>query len=54
MASTMSKSDQQEFDFDVKKIVWSKFLNDYYFGTRKYLGKDNAENWPALRRRVTG
>jgi fatty acyl-CoA reductase len=54
IASAMTKSDLREFDFDVRKINWRQFVDDYHIGMRKYLSNDWVENYPALRRRVVG
>ncbi|KAG5667449.1 hypothetical protein PVAND_015429 [Polypedilum vanderplanki] len=52
LANSMNHKDLKEFDFNVKKIDWKKYIDIYHLGMRKYLGKDNSENFDELRRKV--
>ncbi|KAG5672196.1 hypothetical protein PVAND_002346 [Polypedilum vanderplanki] len=52
LMNSMSQKDLQEFDFDVRKISWSKFIENSYFGVRKFMGKEKSDNFPVLRKKI--
>jgi hypothetical protein len=53
MMNSMSKNDLRDFDFDVRKVNWKQYIEDYYFGSRKNLWNQKSDNYPKLRMKVT-
>ncbi|KAG5667603.1 hypothetical protein PVAND_015579 [Polypedilum vanderplanki] len=52
LAASMNENDLKEFDFDLRKIDWKKYIENYYFGARKYLWKQKDGNYPVLKKKV--
>ncbi|KAL7013338.1 hypothetical protein ACKWTF_015342 [Chironomus riparius] len=51
--NSMSETDKKEFNFDPKTINWKQYLQDYYFGMRKFIVKETDIKSPELMRRLT-
>lgn len=50
---SLSVEDRAEFMFDVSKINWSKYIEDYVLGIRHFIFKDNPSSIPAARKQLT-
>ncbi|KAG5671313.1 hypothetical protein PVAND_001518 [Polypedilum vanderplanki] len=48
----MSPNDVKEFDFDVRKINWNKFIEEQHLGARKYLWGSKSTDFAAGRRKI--
>ncbi|XP_065349011.1 putative fatty acyl-CoA reductase CG5065 [Cloeon dipterum] len=47
----MSTSDRKLFHFDIEDLDWKSYMNDFYYGMRLYILKDDPANIPdALKR----
>lgn len=42
LSNSLSKKDQKEFPFDVRKINWNECMETYVLGVKKYLLKENC------------
>ncbi|XP_070505246.1 putative fatty acyl-CoA reductase CG5065 [Chironomus tepperi] len=51
--NSMSDADKKEFNFDPRTINWKQYMQDYYFGMRKFIVKEKDMKSPALMRRLT-
>ncbi|XP_070505165.1 putative fatty acyl-CoA reductase CG5065 [Chironomus tepperi] len=51
--NSMSEADKKEFNFDPRTINWKQYMQDYYFGMRKFIVKEKDMKSPALMRRLT-
>jgi fatty acyl-CoA reductase len=52
LVNAMSQRDQQEFNFDVRRINWKQYIENYYLGSRKYLWNQKPTDFIAGRRKV--
>ncbi|ESO97369.1 hypothetical protein LOTGIDRAFT_214222 [Lottia gigantea] len=50
LANKMSPQDKETFDFDVKKVVWSKYMENYCLGAKQFVLKEDPEQLPRARR----
>jgi len=48
----LSPEDRKEFDFDVRNIDWTEYLDNYCLGTKKYVLKESMEALPAARQNI--
>ncbi|CAG9857442.1 unnamed protein product [Phyllotreta striolata] len=53
LALTLSESDREEFCFDVAKIDWNNYLENYVLGIRRFIFKEDASTLPKARRQVS-
>lgn len=52
--SLMTQNDQKTFNFDPKNINWKTYMENYYFGMKKFVLKDTNDADLAVRRaRIT-
>ncbi|XP_023240757.1 putative fatty acyl-CoA reductase CG5065 [Centruroides sculpturatus] len=43
---SMSTQDKQNFNFDISKLSWDKYLENYVLGTRRYVLKEDDSTIP--------
>lgn len=51
--SILCDSDRREFNFNVAKIDWQKYIESYVLGIRKFIFKEEIESIPQARKNVT-
>lgn len=51
--TTLSKFDQEEFNFDVSKINWEEYVEDYVLGIRRFIFKEDAATIPNARKQIS-
>lgn len=49
----MCPADRKSFQFDVKKIVWDTYLENYVLGIRQFQFKQSTESLPGCRRNMS-
>lgn len=49
----MNQLDRDNFQFDVRQIVWDKYFEKYIFGLRAFLCKQNPKTLPNSRRKMS-
>lgn len=49
----MNQKDRENFQFDVSKIHWEKYLEKYVLGFREFLFKQSPKSLPNSRRAMT-
>ncbi|GIY97827.1 putative fatty acyl-CoA reductase CG5065 [Caerostris extrusa] len=47
-----NSTDRKVFDFDIRAVEWSPYLESYVKGVRKFLLKEDDSSLPAARRRI--
>jgi len=52
LSAWLSPSDRRTFDFDLKRLDWESFFDDYVSGIRKFCLKQRPETLAASRRRL--
>jgi fatty acyl-CoA reductase len=52
LIDSMQPNDVKEFDFDVRKINWKQYVEDYFVGARKYLWNSKSTDYSAGRRKI--
>jgi hypothetical protein len=53
LMSSMSKADQKVFNFNPKSFNWQTYIDDFYFGIRKFMFNDKSVGTAAGRKRLT-
>jgi len=48
----LTPEDRKEFDFDVRNIDWTRYLDNYCLGTKKYALKESMEDLPAAKQNM--
>ncbi len=48
----MSVGDKVVFNFDVRQIDWESYLENYVFGVRNYILKEDISTLPLARRNL--
>ena len=49
LIDVMCEEDRQTFDFDVRQIDWSSYMQAYVLGTRQFILKEDLSTLPAGR-----
>ncbi|XP_054279602.1 putative fatty acyl-CoA reductase CG5065 [Macrosteles quadrilineatus] len=49
---SLSLEDRTEFAFDVSRIQWSKYIEDYVLGIRQFIFKESPNSLPAARKQL--
>lgn len=49
----MSREDRKNFEFDISKVHWEKYLENYVLGFREFLLKQSPKTIPSCRRKMT-
>ena len=52
LLSLLSAEDQEEFDFDLRKISWNSYFIQYCLGTKRYLFNEDPANLPIARKQI--
>lgn len=52
LRNQQSPKDKEIFDFDVRPIEWTPYLENYVLGVRKYILKEDESTLPAARRKL--
>ncbi|KAG5670819.1 hypothetical protein PVAND_001057 [Polypedilum vanderplanki] len=52
LIESMNPNDVKEFDFDVRKINWNQYIEDYFLGARKYLWNSTSTDFAAGRKKI--
>ena len=52
LLSLLSPEDQEEFDFDLRKLNWPSYFIQYCLGTKRYLFNEDPANIPIARRQI--
>ncbi|KAJ8916621.1 hypothetical protein NQ315_000266 [Exocentrus adspersus] len=52
LATTLNQTDRKEFCFDVAKIDWESYIENYVLGIRRFIFKEEASSLPKARRHV--
>ncbi|XP_050411119.1 fatty acyl-CoA reductase 1 [Patella vulgata] len=50
LAEHMTAKDREIFDFDVRKIRWGQYMENYCLGTKQFVLKENPQHLPKARR----
>ncbi|CAH1107531.1 unnamed protein product [Psylliodes chrysocephalus] len=53
LAMVLSESDREEFCFDVAKIDWNNYLENYVLGIRRFIFKEDASTLPMARKQIS-
>jgi hypothetical protein len=53
LLASMNKSDQKVFNFDPKTYNWKTYIDDFYFGIRKFMTNDKTAGSFAAQRKLT-
>ncbi|KAJ8978354.1 hypothetical protein NQ317_002663 [Molorchus minor] len=53
LVTTLSEADSAEFSFDVAKIDWENYIENYVLGIRKFIFKEDAATLPKARKQVS-
>ncbi|VEN56723.1 unnamed protein product, partial [Callosobruchus maculatus] len=53
LVSTLSEVDKEVFCFDVAKIDWDKYIEDYVLGIRRFIFKEETTSLPKARRQMS-
>lgn len=53
LSLTLNEHDRQEFCFDVARIKWEDYLENYVLGIRRFLFKEEEESLPEARKQVS-
>ena len=49
----MNESDTKNFNFDPRTINWKTYVEDHYFGIKKYLLKEPQKDAAVLKAKIT-
>ncbi|XP_023227144.1 putative fatty acyl-CoA reductase CG5065 [Centruroides sculpturatus] len=52
LLETMSKKDKQNFDFDISKLNWDHYMEDYVLGIRRFVLKEDDSTIPRSRKNL--
>ncbi|CAH2001249.1 unnamed protein product [Acanthoscelides obtectus] len=53
LVSTLNEVDKEVFCFDVAKIDWNKYIEDYVLGIRRFIFKEERTSLPKARRQMS-
>ncbi|CAG9767884.1 unnamed protein product [Ceutorhynchus assimilis] len=53
LSLTLTESDKTEFCFDVAKIDWEKYLENYVLGIRRFIFKEDTSSIPKAQRQIS-
>jgi fatty acyl-CoA reductase len=53
LSLTLGEKDKEEFNFDVAKIDWEQYVEDYVLGIRRFIFKEDVATIPKARRQVS-
>ncbi|CAH1164707.1 unnamed protein product [Phaedon cochleariae] len=53
LVGTLTEKDKKEFCFDVAKIDWENYIQNYVIGIRRYIFKEDAATLPKSRRNIS-
>lgn len=53
LSQTLSEADRIEFQFDVAKIDWNQFLENYVLGIRRFIFKEDTSSIPKARKQIS-
>ncbi|CAH0549776.1 unnamed protein product [Brassicogethes aeneus] len=53
LSFTLNESDKQEFCFDVAKIDWKNYIENYVLGIRRFIFKEELESLPKARKQIS-
>lgn len=53
LSTTLNEYDKKEFCFDVAKIDWEVYLEDYILGIRRFIFKEETSSIPKARRQIS-
>ncbi|KAJ8958415.1 hypothetical protein NQ318_002197 [Aromia moschata] len=53
LVTTLSEVDRREFSFDVAKIDWENYIENYILGIRRFIFKEDQASIPKARRHVS-
>ncbi|KAG5899575.1 hypothetical protein JTB14_022905 [Gonioctena quinquepunctata] len=53
LVSTLNETDKREFCFDVAKINWEDYLENYILGMRRFIFKEDEDSLPKARQQLS-
>ncbi|KAL1489440.1 hypothetical protein ABEB36_014334 [Hypothenemus hampei] len=53
LSQTLNETDKKEFNFDVAKIDWDNYLENYILGIRRFIFKEDIESIPKARQQIS-
>jgi alcohol-forming fatty acyl-CoA reductase len=52
LAGQLSPVDQKMFNFDMRTLNWSDYMEQYVLGTRRFILKEDPSTFPAARKHL--
>lgn len=53
LAMTLNEADKKEFCFDVAKIDWERYIENYVLGIRRFIFKEDLSSIPKARKQIS-
>ena len=52
LAGQLTPVDQKMFNFDMRPLNWSSYMEQYVLGTRRFILKEDPSTFPAARKHL--